>query len=246
MMTNKRILLVSLLLVLAAVNLANAQSQDRDSPTPLSENKIKGTGTGKKVEYYYSFTAGPGEVVVTVDLKAKAGSTNADLEIFDGEESKIFYYYPNATTQNERAVKRVTLSGKQPLTLRLALDNNAGEYSIKLAGPVELAAPTPVPAPMPDAGASGADASTTPSPAEEQPQPATSTPEPDASIATPTEVSTPKPGKLSKLDFGMNILQAVGTQFGLPTSGMLHIVMKDGTTQDIDLSKVKTASVKKQ
>jgi len=123
----------------------NAQSQDRENPTPLAANTVKGNGIGKKVEYYYSFTAGPGEVLVTVDLKAKAGSTNADVEIFD-QDSKIFYVYPNATTTAEHTVKHFTLSSKQPLILRLSFDSSAGEYSIKLSGAVEFAAPAVEPA----------------------------------------------------------------------------------------------------
>jgi hypothetical protein len=233
--------MMAMLLLGATASAANAQSQDRDSPTPLSANTIQGNGIGKKVAYYYAFTAGPGELVVTVDLKAKSGSTNADVEIFDLDASKIFYYYPNATSQNERAVKRVTLNSKQVLTLRLALDPNAGAYSIKLTGPVELA----VPVPAPDAATPSADTSTAAASAE----PSTEVVQRDPATAVPTEAAAEvaaKPGKGSKFDLGANLLQTVGTHFGLPTSGMLHIVMKDGTTQDIDLSKVKSASVSKQ
>jgi hypothetical protein len=229
-MKSRHLLFVSILLIATTAMGANAQSQDRDNPTPLSANAIKGSGTGKKVEYYYSFTAGPGEVVVTVDLKANAGSTNADVEIFDAD-SKIFYIYPNATTTADHAVKKFTLSSAQPLILRLALDSSAGEYSIKLAGPLQLAAP-----PIGDTSAG------------EQPQPP-ETPQPDATNTTPTDASsgaTAKSGKNSKLDFGLDLFQAAGKHFGLPTSGILHIVMKDGTTQDIDLSQVKKASVSKQ
>jgi hypothetical protein len=224
-MKSRRILLLTLLLMAATAIGVNAQSQDRENPTPLIANTIKGNGIGKKVEYYYSFTAGPGEVAVTVDLKAKAGSTNADVEIFD-QDSKIFYVYPNATTTAEHAVKRFTLSSKQPLILRLSFDSSAGEYSIKLSGPVEFAAPVVEPAAS--------------EPAATAEQPATSSSESEATT------DTAKSGKTSKLNFGVNILQSVGTQFGLPTTGVLHIVMKDGTVQDIDLSKVKTASVSKQ
>src|SRR6185369_14171774 len=142
-MKSRRILLVSFLLLAVTAITANAQSQDRDNPTLLSADTIKGSGIGKKVEFYYRVTAGPGEVVLTVDLKAKAGATSAEVEIFDEDANKIFYYYPNATSQNERGVKRVTLSGKQNLTLRLALDGSAGEYSIKLAGAIELATAPP-------------------------------------------------------------------------------------------------------
>jgi hypothetical protein len=239
-MKRKWILLLSLLFIVATAMGAPAQSQDRDNPTPFASNTVKGSGTGKKVEYFYSFTAGPGEVAITVDLKAKAGSTNADVEIFDEDGSKTFYYYPNATSQNEHAVKRFSLNSKQLLTLRLALDSSAGAYSIKLAGPVEFAAATPATDPQ----TPGADTSTAASSAGEQTPPATDMPQPDPSTATLTD-ATPKPGKGSKFDLALNLLQTTGTHFGLPTSGMLHVVMKDGTTQDIDLSKVKSASVTK-
>jgi hypothetical protein len=239
----KLLLTISALLIVLTVNgAAAAQSSDRDNPTPLASNTIKGNGIGKKVEYYYSLNAGPGEIVVTVDLKAKSGTTGADVEIFDTESNKIFYYYPGATSTNERGVKKVSVSSKQQLLLRLAFDMDAGEYAIKLAGPVELAAP----APTAEAVTSVADSASTPAPAEEQTQTATDTPAPDASTATPIDSSAAKPGKGSKFDLGLNLIQTVGTHFGLPTSGMLHIVMKDGTTQDVDLSKVKSANVKKQ
>jgi hypothetical protein len=231
-MKSRHLLLVSTLLIAATAIGANAQSQDRDHPTPLAANAITGSGSGKKVEYYYSFTAGPGEVVVTVDLKAKAGSTNADLEIFDAD-SKVFYYYPNATSTNEHAVKKFTLNSEQPLILRLALDSSAGAYSIKLAGPIQL--PT-----VPPTGET--------STAGEQPQPSTDVPPPDTTNTTPTDSSsgtTAKSAKSSKLDFSLDLLQAAGQHFGLPTSGILHIVMKDGTVQDIDLNQVKKASVTK-
>jgi hypothetical protein len=228
-MKSRYLLFVSILLIAATAVGASAQSQDRDNPTPLSENTIKGSGAGKKIDYYYSFTAGPGEVIVTVDLKAKSGSTNADVEVFDAD-SKIFYLYPNATTTAEHAVKKFTLNSKQALILRLSFDSSAGEYSIKLSGPIELPAPAVEPAASEPAAATG--------------QPATSSSESEA--ATGATADAAKSGKTSKLNFGVNILQSVGTQFGLPTSGVLHFVMKDGSVQDIDLSKVKTASVTKQ
>jgi hypothetical protein len=226
-MKSRHFLLVSILLITTTAIGVNAQSQDRENPTPLSADAIKGSGSGKKVEYFYSFTAGPGEVVVTVDLKAAAGSTNADVEIFDAD-SKIFYIYPNATTTAEHAVKKFTLNSAQPLILRLGLDSSAGTYSIKLAGPIQLATP-----PTGDSTASSSTAEQPPS---------------DPGNTTPTEASggATKSAKSSKLDLAVDLLQTAGKHLGLPTSGILHIVMKDGTTQDIDLSQVKKASVTKQ
>jgi len=219
------VLLVALMITLANVS-ARAQtgSADRDNPTALAANTIKGTGVGKKVEYFYSFTAGPGEVVLTIDLKAKSGSTNADVEVFEAEGSKLFYHYPNATIQNEHAVKKFNVDSKQVLTLRLALDGSASDYSIKLGGAVELTDNSSLQTPVDQ------------SQADVQPQ---------TSVPAAVDSSVPKV-KGTKLEFGMNILQTVGTQFGLPTSGLLHLVMKDGTVQDINLSNVKSASLKKQ
>jgi hypothetical protein len=236
-MKSKRILLLSLLLIAAAAIGANAQSQDRDNPTPFASNTVKGSGIGKKVEYFYSFTAGPGEVAITVDLKAKAGSTNADVEIFDEDGNKVFYYYPNATSQNEHAVKRFTLNKKQLLTLRLALDSSAGAYSLKLTGPVEFAGPaatdavaptdsdTPTEAP-PDAGAA---------------QPDTSVAQPDAGSAQPV-ADVSKPGKKINIDF--NLKDKLNMLKDVPTSGSMVILMKDGTTQEIQMKNVKSITVK--
>ncbi len=100
---SRLVLMVALLL--AAAIAAAYQSNDRISSTPLKSNLIKGAGTGKKVEYYYSFTAGQGEVSVTVDLKATSGSTGAEIEIFNRDGAKIFYYYPNAISTTERTAK---------------------------------------------------------------------------------------------------------------------------------------------
>jgi hypothetical protein len=229
-MRSRRILLVSFLLLTLTVITANAQSQDRDNPTPLSADTIKGAGIGKKVEYFYSFTAGPGEVTVAVDLKANTGATNADVEIFDAESNKVFYLFPNATTQGEHAVKKFTLSSKQQVTLRLALDASADSYTVKLTGAVEFA-PAPESLPAGDASTSSSNV--------EQPQPI----QPDAT--TPIDTSTGKTGKTKNLEKAIDLLKSAGSQFGLPSTGILHIVMKDGTTQDVDLSKVKSASINK-
>lgn len=234
-------LVLALALFLGTAGAAAAQSNDRDNPTPLTSNTIKGTGVGKNVEYYYNFVAGPGEIVITIDLKAKTYSTVADIELFDADSKKIFYYYPNAGSSSERTVQRVNLGSKETITLRLAFDSKAGDFQIKFGGAVEFAAPDA------SAGAVTPPAETSAGATPANPtQPTESTPQPDPSVTSPTESSGKKSGKESKFDLGINLFQTVGTHFGLPSSGMLHIVMKDGTTQDIDLSQVKTASVKKQ
>ena len=136
-MINKRTLLLIFLFAVLGIG-ANAQSQDRENPTPLTSTTIKGAGVGQKVEYFYSFNAGPGELVLATALRAKSGSTGADVEVFDAESNKIFYYYPNATSTYEHAVKRFTVKSKQTVLLRLAFDQDLGNYVVKLAGAVEL------------------------------------------------------------------------------------------------------------
>jgi hypothetical protein len=138
-MITRRILIL-LFLIFVVVFAANAQSQDRSNPTPLNSNMIKGAGAGQKVEYFYSFTAGPGEVALATALRAKSGSTGAEVEVFDADSNKIFYYYPNATSTYEHAVKRFTVKSKQTVLLRLAFDRDLGNYVIRLSGAVELGA----------------------------------------------------------------------------------------------------------
>jgi len=143
-------LVLMVALVLAAVIAAAYQSNNRVSPTPLKSNLIKGAGTGKKVEYYYSFIAGQGEVSVTVDLKAISGSTGAEIEIFNQDGAKIFYYYPNAISTTERTAKSFVSPSRQLLILRLQFDGSAGDYQIKLGGAVELAQTNQCGAALPD------------------------------------------------------------------------------------------------
>lgn len=137
----RQLVLITLLLSTSAT-IAAAQSTNRAVPTPLTANTIKGAGVGKKVENFYSFNAGSGELVLTIDLSAKSGSTGAEVEIFDAGGTKVFYYYPNATSTNERTVKRFTVESKQPLVLRLAFDQDAGDYAIHLGGALSGAMPS--------------------------------------------------------------------------------------------------------
>jgi hypothetical protein len=97
----------------------------------------------------------------------------------------------------------------------LVFDSNVGEYLVKIGGVIEL------PTPAVDASANNTPSSSTGEPL----QSASET----TSNGTATEAN-PNTGKPSNFNFGINILQSVGTQFGLPTSGVLRMVMKDGTT----------------
>jgi hypothetical protein len=138
------------------------------------------------------------------------------------------------------AVKHLTVSGKQTLTLRIALDGSAGAYAIKIDGAVEFAqavsSQPPGSSQIDNSSASNTATSTSPATQAESGQ---STPQTESNSGA----SVNKSGKVSTFDLGLNILQAVGNRFALPTTGMLHILLKDGTTQDIDLSKVKSASI---
>lgn len=151
-MISKRTLLLIFLLAVLGIG-ANAQSQDRQNPTPLTSPMIKGAGVDQKVEYFYSFNAGPGEVVLATALKAKSGSTGAEVEVFDADSNKIFYYYPNATSSYEHAVKRFTVKSKQTLLLRLAFDRDLGNYVIRLGGAVDLGTDDTQPTPAEDVAA---------------------------------------------------------------------------------------------
>jgi hypothetical protein len=247
------LILVSLFLLLTLAGPASAQSTDQDSPTPFTTNEVKGTGTEDKTEYFYSFNADPGEVTLTFDVKAEknANLSGFDYEVLNAKGKRLVGGFVDPVRgESKRTVATVSVKGPgtQQLLLKLTVTEFVATFRVRLGGPVVVAAADSAAA-QPATAAGGAVSpaavpQTTPDPTAAQPTPTEAQPDPAATAAGQT--AGEKPGKGSKLDFGINLLQTVGTHFGLPTSGTLHIVMKDGTTQDIDLSQVKTASVKKQ
>jgi hypothetical protein len=233
--TNKRrflgIMLFGLLALLVIAENAQAQSTDRDNPTPLTANEFKGHAIGKKVEYYFTFLAGPGEIVITIDGGAKGSFSEYRAELFNLDAERLgqvqILPYPGETA---RRLTRITFGTQQPVLLRLLLDKDAAQYLVRVGGAVQLdSAATLSPTPV----ASDASTQTTGTPADTSTPPATST----ATDAT----TTPQPtdGKMSGFQKLWLRLGAAGEMLGLAKIGKLKIDMKDGTSQEVGLLKVK-------
>jgi hypothetical protein len=218
---------------------AKAQSTDRDNPTPLAANEVKGYAPGKKVEFYFTFLAGPGDVVLTIDSGAKGSFSEFRAELFDMEAERLTVVhvlpYPGETA---RRVARATFGAQQPVLLRLTLDKEAAQYMARIGGAAQFAgadaafsaetpAANPTTQPATDAAAA------TPPTAETSQPPVTETAQPAATATNPAA------GKISGFKKFWLKLSAAGEVMGLAGIGALRLEMKDGTTQEISLGKIK-------
>jgi hypothetical protein len=257
--------LVMLLILCAAAKSTSAQSTDQDSPTAFTANEIKGTGTEDKTEYFYSFSADPGEVTLTFDVKAdkNASISGFDYEILNAKGKRLAGGFLDPVRgESKRAVATVSVKGPgtQSLLLKLTVTEYVATYRVRLGGSVAAAdssaaltagggvSPAAVPQSTPDATtaqpAAAADATAAqPDAAAAQPAADATAPtaEPDASAAQ--AVADPaKPGKKINLDF--NLKDKLNLLKDIPTSGSMVILLKDGTTQEIQMKNVKSITMK--
>lgn len=243
--------LISSVLLLTALPVCEAWAQsastDRDNPTPLTTNEVRGMGIGREVQYYYTFLAGPGEVILTTDAAAKSGSTFFEVEVFnmDAENIEVIRYGPTRTP--ERKVKRFQLGQQIPVLLRINLDPSAGNYLVRVGGAVQLdsaatLSPTPVSVDVSgttpvisstDAAAATATTEGTPPVITGETPPVTTDPTTGATVSPTTGA------KVSRFQKLWMRLGAASELLGLSSLGKLRIEMKDGTTQEIGLMKVK-------
>ena len=137
---------VSLLLMLiASVGSANAQSKDRDNPTRLTSNEISGSIDSTNVgdNYHYTFVAGPGEVTIILSVEAGQGVNAQDVifNLFDPDAREISTGSVMASGgRTEQVVKRINITRRQPVLLRIILRNSygAGRYRLRLSGAVHF------------------------------------------------------------------------------------------------------------
>ena len=228
-MQNKNLYAVNsvllLILFLSITGAVGAQSTIQSNPSAFTTNEFSGTGPSKETIYYFSFTGGAGEVTITLDIKAKQYSTFARLEVLDAELNTLATNNMNAatTTGNAQSLKKITLGEKQTVLLKITLDGNLAEYKITLGGAVETGNPATEAASTNNSETNTSSENTT----------ITKNPNP-----TPTATSG---SKIFNLEFGKF---KIGNFINLPKSGTLVIEMKDGTTQEINLSEVKSMTVK--
>ena len=233
---------VGLLALTGSADAVRAQSIDRDNPSPLTSNELRGQGIGKNVEYFHTFLAGPGEIVLTSDVRAKSGSTFFETLLFnmDAQELGVIRYGP--TMRSERKITRIQIAQQQPVLLQIALDSSAGDYMVRVSGAVQLetaATLSPIPVAA-DAGgsipAASADPAAIPVTNAEGTPPVTG--ETPVTAADPTTTAAAA-GKVSKFQKLWMRVGAASEMLGLSNVGKLKIDMKDGTSQEISLLKVK-------
>ena len=235
------------LLVVVVTNLTFAQSPsaDRDNPTPLTANEVRGAGINKYVQYYYTFLAGPGEVVLTTDAAAKSGSTFFEVEVFnmDAVNIEVIRYGPTMTP--ERKVKRFQIPQQQPVLLRINLDPSAGNYMVRVGGAVQLdSAATLSPTPVQQGTSASVpivtlDTATPPVTTTDAVPPVTTDPTTSQPPVTDPTAAIAAGGTVSKFQKLWVRLGAASELLGLSNIGKLKIDMKDGTSQEISLLKVK-------
>ena len=212
-------LILLTILSLAFINATQAQSTNQSNPTPFAANEITGKGPSKETNYYYSFTGGPGEVTITLNIKAKQYSTFARLEVLDAGFNTLATHNMNAATSTGAAqvVKKIGLSEKQSILLKLTLDGNLAEYKIALGGAVVFGG-------FSSDDSSGSIVNTNAS----------------QSTGKMTNQSANK-DKIFNIDFNKF---KFGQFINLPNKGTLVIQMNDGSKQEIDLKNVTNVMVR--
>lgn len=119
-------------------------SSDPDNPVPLPSLQLKGNGAGKAETRYYAFDAGVGAIVLTATAKnAPSGATQAlGFALYDVTANRLCFDSHGNTTSDKTVVLTCHIEKAQPLLLRLDLSPESLDYTVALAGPVTLPAPT--------------------------------------------------------------------------------------------------------
>lgn len=134
-----------LMLILMLSPSSNAQSKDRDNPTRLTSNVISGSINAETYgdNYHYTFGAGPGEVTITLTVESEKGLFNINsisYDLFDRDARRLGGKFVMASSgRSEQSVERITVSRRQPLLLRVIVQNNSGSgnFRLRLSGAVD-------------------------------------------------------------------------------------------------------------
>lgn len=206
------------IILIALAGTALAQSTDLDNPTPMTTNETKGRWqTGKAISFFYSFTAGPGEIMVMFDFKPDSSLLNVSAEVTD--------VYGRGIGNLDDSQKRSELSYfATPEGERLV-----GRYELKRRQKLvarisimgdEVATPGSYKVRVSGDGVSFNDNNTS------------------TSNSSGNNSSTNNSGTMNNNNAGSNNV------LSLPKSGKLRLVMDDGTIQEINLSRVREATIK--
>lgn len=133
----------ALLTLTTFISPVTAQSTDRDNPTQLISNEVMGqVAPDNQGENFYTFIAGPGEVVVTLDVQPKNDVVVVDVDLFNTDAKEILSFRGSTSSKSERVVKRVQISSRHPVIMRVtsvnSANNSSGTYRVRIEGAVQL------------------------------------------------------------------------------------------------------------
>jgi hypothetical protein len=212
-------LCTAILIILSAfVGSTAAQSSDPDNPTPMTASEVKGRwpGGNKAFSHFYSFVAGPGEVIVMFNFVSDYLSVNVGGQLMDAY-GKAFTELNAYEEQRAQTSYDFIYGMAQEAGVRLV-----GRFNLKRRQKLIIRAYS----------AFG------------------STPERGGSYKIRVEGGNPSfNGDAPPTGSGNSTtnLPANASNAGslscLPKSGKLRLVMDDGTIQEINLGRVREATV---
>jgi hypothetical protein len=221
-------ILAALAVVIAASAVSFSQSTNRDNPTPISSSEVSGNFTdpdrGAK-EYFYSFTAGPGDLTLTVDLKGRDRDSSGSMayELLKGnasEEGPILCceYAQMGGGTTGRSVASVKLTRRQTVVLHLTNSMyRGGSFNIRFSGTASSGGM--------NSGNGGFGNGSGAGPGHDN-------------------AGNGNGGFGNGSGGGPDRDRSAGDPVDVPQTGILHIRMKNGTVQDIDLSRVRSITVR--
>jgi hypothetical protein len=202
------------LFLFALVGTASAQSSNRDNPTALNSGEINGNMNNHNGESFYSFTAGPGELTITVDVTVNHRRDETQIGVLNFE-----LLGRDASTSLlccEFAQTGDSGTGRSVKSVRLTRRQTVILHTTN--GPV-------------GGGTfrirlNGANSFST------------------SMLGGGNSNNNNNDNNSDNNDNSRGRGNRDGEQITVPENGILHIRMKNGTTQDIDLSRVRNISVR--
>ena len=215
----------ALAVVMAAGAVSFSQSTNRDNPTPINSSEVSGSfpdpDNGAK-EYFYSFTAGPGDLTLTVDLKGRDRDASGSMayELLKGNASEdgpllCCEYAEMGGGNTGRSVSNVKLTRRQTVVLHLTNSMyRGGSFNIRFSGTA-----------APGGGNGGFGNGSGGGPGHDG-------------------AGNGNGGFGNGSGGGPGRDRSEGNAVDVPETGILHIRMKNGTVQDIDLSRIRSITVR--
>jgi hypothetical protein len=219
--------LAALAILMTAAAVSFSQSTNRDNPTAINSSEVSGNFTdpdqGAK-EYFYSFTAGPGDLTLTVDLKGRDRDSSGSMayELLKGnasEEGPILCceYAQMGGGTTGRSVASVKLTRRQTVVLHLTNSMyRGGSFNIRFSGTAA-------------GGTNSANGGFGNGSGGGQGH---------------DNAGSGNGGFGSGSGGGEGRDRSSGDAVDVPQTGILHIRMKNGTVQDIDLSRIRSITVR--